>query len=466
MRITFLGHQGWQFERNGRSFLLDPILDEMGNGAQRLPIWPQRRLDFGRFEPIDAVIISHEHADHFSLATLLALPKHCRIYISDLSSYAMTSAIADLGFKVERFSALKSFVLNGIQVTPLPGLYNTLEPDTYALLMQDGSGASFLTAIDTVAHPDVSAWLAQHCPARTLDNLTNNFVESRQALVRDPTSHTKSRLAVVSNLMDFVQKFSPRRAVVSGQGWSFKEAKSHLNHSYFSVDNTWLTHAAREVAPQVAWFEGTPGMRFTLQGDEVSVDESPVIGPMQRPSRDFKPDVVLTPEPFSAWSGVRALPLERLKAVREFITERYGQVLGAHSPRLMEALYYLKCQGVDNVIPTLGISLRNGDSRWLYEFDYGHVKFDEVKSGKSKPPAVGLEIWASDLELLIGAEEEVFMVYESAIQRWSYVPTMIDDGMLIECFMWFTPRFRSREFLSFYRAQIAALRAVSGESEQ
>ncbi len=101
-------------------------------------------------------------------------------------------------------------------------LYDKLEPDVYALLVRDDGGASFLTAIDTVSHPDVFAWLTQNCPQRTLDNLTNNFVEPRQPLFDDEHSYTKSRATVAANMMEFVQKFQPKRAVISGQGWCFK----------------------------------------------------------------------------------------------------------------------------------------------------------------------------------------------------------------------------------------------------
>ena len=120
MRITFLGHQGWRFENEGRAFLLDPILEQIGNGRAALPVWPERRLDFRKLGPLDAVIVSHEHADHFSLDTLAALPAHCRIYLSDLSSFAMGTAVADLGFEVARFSALRSFTICGLTITALP----------------------------------------------------------------------------------------------------------------------------------------------------------------------------------------------------------------------------------------------------------------------------------------------------------------------------------------------------------
>ncbi|HKE95399.1 MAG TPA: MBL fold metallo-hydrolase, partial [Povalibacter sp.] len=312
MRVTFLGHQGWQFEHDGRCFLLDPILEHMGNGAARLPVWPGRRLNLAEFEPLDAVIISHEHADHFSLETLAALPRRVSVLIPDLASSAMADAITECGFAVERFRALGSFTLCGIRITALPGLYNTLEPDTYALLMQDSSGASFLTAIDTVPHPDIFAWLAQHCPRRTLDNLTNNFVEPRQPLVDDANAWTRSRGIVAGQMLEFVQKFSPRRAVISGQGWSFGEGREHLNHTFFSVDNRWLATIAQELAPHVEWFEGLPGMRFTLHADRLQMEQSNVIGPVERVSREFRPQSLRRAEPFAPWSMVREISAERV----------------------------------------------------------------------------------------------------------------------------------------------------------
>jgi len=458
MRITFLGHQGWQFENNGRSFLLDPILEEMGNGAVRLPVWPRRRLDFARFEPLDAVIVSHEHADHFSIETLSVLPRRCRILVSDLSSYAMTTAIAEMGFQVERFGSMQRVELCGIEITVLPGLYNTLEPDTYALLMRDASGASFLTGIDTVAHPEISAWLARNCPNRTLDNLTNNFVEPRQGPPEQAYSATRSRSIVAGNVLDFVQKYAPRRAVVSGQGWSFKDSKAALNNAFFSVDNAWVTRIASDLAPEIEWFEGRPGMRFTLNGGEVTVDESTAVGPVDRPSRRFDAQSGKGTQATSAWTGVSRIPAERLQSVRSFICERYAQVLEAHAPRLMEKLYYLKCQGAGERSPTFAVLLRNGDSRTVFELDYGHLMFREAP--RLQPlAAVGLELWASDLELLLAAGEEVFTVYESAMRPWSCVPDLIEPAALIETLMWFTPRHRPKEFLDFYRARIAERRS-------
>jgi hypothetical protein len=457
MEITFLGHQGWRFEHGGRSFLVDPIREEIGNGRVGLPVWPARRLDFRALGPIDAVIVSHEHNDHFSLDTLAAMPRPCPVYVSDLSSLAMTTAIAELGFLVVRFGALRPFALCGLELTALPGLYNALEPDTYGLLVRAPDGASFLTGIDTVAHPDVLGWLARHCPVRTLDNLTNNFVEPRARLVADPLAFKRSRAAVAGTMLEFVQKFLPRRAVVSGQGWCFKGAKAKLNHSFFSVDNAWLTATARELAPQVVWIEGTPGMRFTLAGDTLSVDEAPGFELGPRVSRDFDPAAVRSAEPFAPWSGVHTLAADRARAVREFVTAELGRVIGSHAPNLIQRLYYLKFQDTPNLSPTLGVTLRNGDARQAFALDYGRLELIELPPG-ARPAAVGLELWASDLELMVRGEEDAYMIAESAVRTWSHAEALVDGPTVLEALLWFTPRFRPHEHLRHYRARIAELR--------
>jgi len=458
MRVTFLGHQGWQFENDrGHSFLLDPIAEEMGNGDSRLPVWPPRRLDFEKMAPIDAVIVSHEHADHFSLDTLNRLPRRCRILISDLASYAMACAIEELGFKIERFTALHPFSLCGLKVTPLPALYNTLEPDVYALLVEDDSRASFLTAIDTVPHPDLFGWLATHCPRRTLDNLTNNFVESRHALVEDENAYRKSKSIVAKTTLEFIERFHPQRVVVAGQGWSFQGDKTALNHSYFSVDNHWLSGMAQSLAPHIEWFEGKPGMRFTLHGDDMIVDVATVATHLPAVDREFAPRSVNRNDPFPPWTGRREAAPEELNEVRRFVCEEFGAAISTCAPKLMETLYYLKGMETDRVAPTFALKLRNGAAALHFEFDYGFARFREVKPDKATPAAIGIEVWAPDFKHLIDAREEVFMVYETAIRPWSHVPALVPVAALIESLMSFTPRFRPKATLDSYRESIGRL---------
>ena len=457
MRVTFLGHQGWLIENDtGSGFLLDPILEAIGNEVDRMPIWPRRRLDFGKMPPIDAVIVSHEHADHFSLETLEALP--CRkAYISELSSSPMHDALQEMGFEVVRYSALNPVLINGIRVTALPGLYNTLEPDVYGLLMQDDSGASFLTAIDTVAHPDIFGWLEHHCPQRTLDNLTNNFIEPRQPLVNDPRACEKSRTIVMGTTMEYVDNMKPFRVVISGQGWCFGAERDEYNHSFFSVDNHWLEEAATALIPTVAWWRGEPGMRFSLNGLAVAVDSASICTLLPAVDRSFDSRSVAVAEPFAPWTRETMVTEDRLSQVQQFITKKLGAVVGGYAPKLMEGLYYLKFQHCGDRPTTMHVVLRNGTGKYIYEFDYGLLRFSDVTASVKEEAVLGLEIWAADFELIIAAAEEAFLIYESAVRVWSHMPEFIAANALIESFTWFTPRFRPVETLAFYRTQIAKL---------
>ncbi|MFL6551044.1 MAG: hypothetical protein ACJ8OJ_20305, partial [Povalibacter sp.] len=233
--------------------------------------------------------------------------------------------------------------------------------------------------------------------------------------------------------------------------------KAHLNHTFFSVDNDWLVRTARELVPHVAWFDAGPGTRFTLHGSDLSVDLSELITVMSRANREFLPQSMQASEAYAPWTGQREVSAEQWRMIRSFLCDRYGQILGAYAPRLMEKLYYLKFTNPLGAQPTMVVVVRNGTARTVFEFDYGQLLFREA-SGLHQSHLVGFEIWAADLALMLGAEEEVFMVYESAVRPWSLAAD-IEPAALIEAFMWFTPRFRPQQFLDFYRTQIAALTA-------
>lgn len=85
MRVTFVGHATVLLEIDGVRLLTDPALAErLGPLRAAGPI---RRvsaaLDPDLLGPIDAVLVSHAHADHLDLPTLRALPGGPRIIVSE-----------------------------------------------------------------------------------------------------------------------------------------------------------------------------------------------------------------------------------------------------------------------------------------------------------------------------------------------------------------------------------------------
>jgi len=73
-RIAWLGHSGFLVEWRGVRLLLDPNLSARCKMVKRLTPAPDPPQG-----PIDAVLISHGHYDHFDLPTLQALPDLARI---------------------------------------------------------------------------------------------------------------------------------------------------------------------------------------------------------------------------------------------------------------------------------------------------------------------------------------------------------------------------------------------------
>src|SRR5689334_20476869 len=73
--VTYLGQQGWLIAGARGRILVDPLLtDEYSPGFQAA-IYPPRAFDHARFPPIDAVVLSHEHADHLSVPSLALLDR-------------------------------------------------------------------------------------------------------------------------------------------------------------------------------------------------------------------------------------------------------------------------------------------------------------------------------------------------------------------------------------------------------
>ncbi|WJY43270.1 MBL fold metallo-hydrolase (plasmid) [Streptomyces sp. P9-2B-2] len=104
LTLTFLGHQTWLVEGDGHWILVDPVL---GRGFGLSPelefrIWPPRTVETARMPQLDALVLTHEHLDHFHLPTLAALPKSLPVYTGPLLPAPVAEAIESLGFTVRR----------------------------------------------------------------------------------------------------------------------------------------------------------------------------------------------------------------------------------------------------------------------------------------------------------------------------------------------------------------------------
>ncbi|KUN02053.1 hypothetical protein AQI95_28645 [Streptomyces yokosukanensis] len=127
LELTFLGHQTWHITDGLSTVLLDPILAEaFGAGNLQFPIWPPRSVDVAAMPLPDAVILSHEHLDHFHLPSLNLLPKTVPVYTGITTPAAVTDAIEVLGFTVHRLNHTTPLTVGDIEITLYPAGARTL----------------------------------------------------------------------------------------------------------------------------------------------------------------------------------------------------------------------------------------------------------------------------------------------------------------------------------------------------
>lgn len=458
MKVTFLGHQGWAFESAGVT-LVDPLFEAMGNGKARLPVWPPRRLDLEGLSPITGLVLTHEHSDHFDLDTLWRLPYRGDVWIPSLSSSAMRIALTDMGYSVRQMEAFQAFVTGtGLTFVPLSLQSSTMERDVYGLLVRDAGGHSFLTTVDGVPHESLGHWLAQQCPARSIDNFTNNYIQQLEPLSDLPYNPELALGEMTKGLIEFVEHFRPSRVIISGLGWHHTGRHEYLNHKFFTVTNDRLQQVGQLVFPHIDWIAARPGQQF----DPGQAGLEPVgvrgVHPLAPKDRGVR---VATPTGTTPWVDLEPLSGADLARVDEFIQSSYGTILGAHAPELMAALYELKMQPELPFSPTLLIRLRNGEKAFDYALDHGSLQFMPVvvDGNPARRHAMGFELWALDLLTLLNSDEEAFLIYESSVRHWNNAPGLVSAPILIEAFGWFAPRFRQRETLGAYRRRLSQIAA-------
>jgi len=115
MKITMLGHSTLIIEVNGKRILTDPWLTD--------PLYMGQLRHRGQFNadelpPLDLILVSHGHADHFDPNTLLKISKNVPVVIFKTYENAARKA----GFKeIHPVLNEDTFFLDDVEIKTLPG---------------------------------------------------------------------------------------------------------------------------------------------------------------------------------------------------------------------------------------------------------------------------------------------------------------------------------------------------------
>lgn len=400
----------------------------------------------------DAVLISHEHADHFNLDVLkrffVARPGIAAL-VPDLVSTALPAFLSQVGADVMRYSSFRDIRIGDLVVTPLPSRYSRYEPDVYCLLIADESdGTSFFTSIDALPSDATINYLSQSQPERTLDNFTNNYISRhfRQHGIpyREKAQHLE---AVLGHFDDFVGTFASRRVVVSGLGWRYSGERAQLNELLFPVEHIDIVSARR----QQLTFLHAAAICDTLDlgaGNRIEVSRSGAV----QGRRGYDSNAIqrwvpaIQPHYVSDWQW----PVLKLWIETTLSTHIS---LGAH--QIKKALHYLTMEGDDaNLILAV---LHHG---WFHTFAFTlrSQKFIFVDSCASVDSCrmrgqFGIAIDSASLEGVRCGVDEAHINFEiDAItwnDRWDLLPECTD----VDVSACLHPRYRADVFLESYLNQ-------------
>ena len=254
MKVTLLGHASLLLELDGANVLMDPVFqDPFQDGA--VVACPQREIFVDRLPPIDKIVISHAHLDHFDLRSLDRLPRHLEVLCPQ--DPVLPYALGKLGFRNVRTLAANTFVDFGSW--QILTTYSDVDVIEVGVVFRDRSGTCW-NEVDSVVNPaTVEAVRAQmgHIDLLFTGYASQNvaFFESMRAGY--PLGFTRMNLANV-------RAIAPGLAVPGSAGYRFAGVLDWTNAFLFPIARDYFLEDLARVAPDVRAALANPGDVFVI----------------------------------------------------------------------------------------------------------------------------------------------------------------------------------------------------------
>ncbi len=280
MIFTALGHNSFIISHDESSLLIDPLL-QTGFGDEYSPkpikMYPPRSIDASALQNVDAILISHEHFDHFNLASLNLLPRSIPVLVGVTMISAVVSAIESLGFTVTRVPFEERLLVGALSICLYPPTPDTVhwEKRVTQLIVTDSDGVSLLVGIDAMvgeaiieaattnlASAVVVSNNAQITPPGVMGTLTN-FGEAA-----DSTPQVAA-LSIVDALLTYLAgspELQARPILISGGG--FQKDYEEMGPFPFS-DQDEIARLTRELTGRDDVFGPLPGEVLEVTKDGV-----------------------------------------------------------------------------------------------------------------------------------------------------------------------------------------------------
>ena len=422
-----MGWQGWLLRSGETRILVDPLLvDAVGRGTpetrQRFVTWPPRTFDWQHFPAIDGLFLSHEHEDHFNIASLARIDRSVPVWMSAWSSVAARTALEELGFELRLLGPEQQIELGELSLRSFGADHRQGEQqdewDTLAYELSSAEGRLFTNV-------DVPVTAAMREQLREREGSPLSFVGMGLSLGLPAEANPRAH----------------HRPPSSAEIASGSSALSELR-------------AGRQLRP--------------LAGQTVLMHQGALAGFSERtpflstPPREqwpaaprFWPDPTTQPAPLLSGRDLEEPELDELgRELDRFATYLYGRAL-------FRELLSLSPAQLEGRAPSFVLLLRSGpDSAYAYRYELQSCSFvplEPEELGELSSNYAGLLVgWAEDLLEALRGHFEPRGLVSAVRERW-FVP--VSSGVLIQS-LWpyLHPLNQVQRCLAQYRRAIAAER--------
>ena len=467
--VTYLGQQGWLLASASTRILIDPLLtDEYSPGFSAV-IHPPRRISLARLPPIDAVVLSHEHADHVNVPSLLALDRRIPVFFPERSAIVVRDVIERLGFRVTGTRPGQRFAIGDLELYCFAGEHadSDLEGEWACLQLlvtaRDGSFFSYVDGTPGDATVVDATRLAGRIGVFVHANNVMDWsvIEAGRIVEAGPRP---SDLSYAAHLLQAEARWwrdgtAPAATLVCGPGLAFVGDDAWMNQ-ILTVDSERVCAALAAAAPARAFHAPCPGETFELVRGELARKRlrSPFMATLPRarwPSltrarprvllEDYAPASRRTTLDEDGWARLFA-ELDQLAA---FL---YGR-------SLFRALHALDARSLEGRRAAFAFVLRaDADgSAYVCEYRTSASRFELVDcEHPADVYALGLECWGTDLAAVFAGELMPQRLLGHA-RSWSFAAVPISPLFAIWRFFDFIHR--PAAGAAFYGALLAHTRA-------
>ncbi len=460
---TFVGHQGWLFRAGTSCVLVDPLLREDFGDAHALEyrVYPPRRLELARFPALDAVLLTHEHDDHFDVPSLAQLDRKVPLYLSARSSTAAQRILSDMGFTVRPLVPGISVKFGRLEAYPLVGDHvnrdNGDEWDALPFVVRDTQGdGSFFSGVDVSVTPELIESARRWCRRPGLIGWTNNTLDLSHmtSFLPDAGDASLGFAEVVRAGQRLVSDLwgTPSALLLCGGGFSFHGARAWLNQQLFCVDGQHVSRHLAKSDSNVPCFAATPGQTFNMRGNRLHdvVDGTPFLStaPIDDwPSRSKQPGAVVPDyQPATQRSEMSAAEVQ---ALRGRLQELAGALTGS---QLFRGLYSLLGVELTGYKCTFALVVRHAERAAVFEYDPNACAF--VTSRVEQPREnyiAGMECWGTDLLAVLSGELSPIALSLGRARLWNHVSDNFDFNPFRELYRLSHPLRRPDAYYATYQ---------------